>query len=102
MAALVTAMPCNFYLVKNHKIADNSATTEAREKISTYLESLEFYNFFDAYLKTYLWGKSAENPFSYCPNRYTFLASYYIRLYYFNAFRYFVSMPSVASAKNQI
>jgi hypothetical protein len=25
--------------VKNHKIANNSATTEAREKISTYLES---------------------------------------------------------------
>ncbi len=32
----------NFYLVKNHKIANNSATTEAREKISTYLESLKF------------------------------------------------------------
>jgi hypothetical protein len=42
VAALLTAMLCNFYLVKNNKIADNSATTEAREKISTYLESLEF------------------------------------------------------------
>jgi hypothetical protein len=31
--------------VKSHKIANNSATTEAREKISTYLESLEFDNF---------------------------------------------------------
>jgi hypothetical protein len=33
---------CNFYLVKSHKIANNSATAEAREKISTDLESLEF------------------------------------------------------------
>ncbi len=32
---------CNIYLVKNHKIAKNSAITEAREKISTYLDSLE-------------------------------------------------------------
>ncbi len=29
-------------LSENHKIANNSATTEAVEKISTYLESLEF------------------------------------------------------------
>ncbi len=42
VAALVPAMFCNLYLVKNHKIADNSATTEAREKISAYLEYLEF------------------------------------------------------------
>ncbi len=28
--------------MKNYKIANNSAATEAREKISTYLESLEF------------------------------------------------------------
>jgi hypothetical protein len=42
MAALVPAMFCNFYLAKNHKIADNSATTEAKEKMSTYLKSLEF------------------------------------------------------------
>jgi hypothetical protein len=41
VAALVTDMFCNFYFVKNHKIANNSVTTEAREKISTYLESLE-------------------------------------------------------------
>ncbi len=32
VAALVPAMFCNFYIVKNNKIADNSATTEAREK----------------------------------------------------------------------
>jgi hypothetical protein len=44
-ARLVPDMFCNFYLVKNHKIANNSATTEAREKISTYLESLEVENF---------------------------------------------------------
>ncbi len=33
---------CNFYLVKNHKIADNLTMTKAREKISTDWESLEF------------------------------------------------------------
>jgi hypothetical protein len=42
VAALVPDMFYNFYLVKNNKIANNSATIEAREKISTYLESLEF------------------------------------------------------------
>jgi hypothetical protein len=31
-----------FYLANNHQIANNSATPEAREKISTDLESLEF------------------------------------------------------------
>jgi hypothetical protein len=41
VVALVPDMVCNFYLVKIHKIVNNSATTEAREKISTYLESLE-------------------------------------------------------------
>ncbi len=35
-------MFCEFYLVKNHKIANNSATTEANEKISIDLESVEF------------------------------------------------------------
>jgi hypothetical protein len=29
--------------VKNHKNANNSTTTKAREKIIPYLESLEFY-----------------------------------------------------------
>jgi len=47
MAASVLDMFCNLYLVKSHKIANKSATTEAREKISTYLESLEFWKFFD-------------------------------------------------------
>ncbi len=32
VAAQVPDMFCNFYLVKSHKIANNSATTEAREK----------------------------------------------------------------------
>jgi hypothetical protein len=41
-------MFCNFYIVKNHKIAKkNSATTKAREKIST---DFEFYKFFDVCL----------------------------------------------------
>jgi hypothetical protein len=34
-------MFCNFYLMKNHKNAYDSATTEAKEKIRTDLESLE-------------------------------------------------------------
>jgi hypothetical protein len=37
-----SGMFCNFYLEKNHKIANNSSNTAAREKISTDLESLEF------------------------------------------------------------
>ncbi len=45
VAAWVPDMFCNFYLVKSHKIADSSATTEAREKLSTDLESVEFYIF---------------------------------------------------------
>jgi hypothetical protein len=32
VAAWVPDMFCNFYLVKSHKIANNSATTEARGK----------------------------------------------------------------------
>jgi hypothetical protein len=47
VAALVPDMLCNFYLAKNHKMAKNAATTEAREKISAYLESLEFWKVFD-------------------------------------------------------
>ncbi len=34
---------CYFFLVKSYKIVNNSATDEARAKISTYLEFLEFY-----------------------------------------------------------
>ncbi len=50
VAALVADMFCNFYLVNNHKIANNSATTEAREKKLTYLESLEFQKCFGVFL----------------------------------------------------
>jgi len=50
VAALVQDMFCNLYLEKNNKIANNSATTEARGKISTYLEFLEFQKFFGLYL----------------------------------------------------
>ncbi len=42
VAAWVTDMFHNFYLVKNHIIANNPATIKAREKISTDLQSLEF------------------------------------------------------------
>jgi len=38
----VAAIIYNFDLVKNQKIANNSATTEAKEKMSTDLESPEF------------------------------------------------------------
>jgi hypothetical protein len=48
VAALVPDMFHNFYLVKNHKIINNSATTGTREKISTHMEFLEFHKFFDA------------------------------------------------------
>jgi hypothetical protein len=41
VAAWVSDMFCNFYLVKNYRIANNLAATGAREKISTYLESLK-------------------------------------------------------------
>jgi hypothetical protein len=43
VAAWFTDMFCNFYSVKNHKIAKNSTTTKAKAKISTDLVSLEFY-----------------------------------------------------------
>jgi hypothetical protein len=40
------------FLVKNHKIAIRSTTTEAKENITTDLESLGFLKFFDALLPT--------------------------------------------------
>jgi hypothetical protein len=42
VAAWAQGMFGNLYLEKNHKIANNSTTAEAREKISTDLESLKF------------------------------------------------------------
>jgi hypothetical protein len=47
--SIIADMLCRFYLVKNHKIV-NLINTEAREKLSTYLESLEFWKFFDVCL----------------------------------------------------
>jgi hypothetical protein len=46
VAVLVPDMFCNFYFVKNHKIANNLATTEAGEIISTFgtLRILEFFD----------------------------------------------------------
>jgi hypothetical protein len=41
VAAWVPDVFCYFNLVKNYKIAKNSTTTKAREKISTDLKSLE-------------------------------------------------------------
>ncbi len=41
IAACVPDIFCNFYFVKNHKIANNLTTFNASEKISTYLYSLE-------------------------------------------------------------
>jgi len=43
VAAWVLVMFCKIYFVKNHKFANNSAMSEAKEKISTDLESLEPY-----------------------------------------------------------
>ena len=47
MTARLLHMFCNFYFVKNHKMAKDATTIKAGEKkTSTYLESLEFQNFF--------------------------------------------------------
>ncbi len=40
----------NFYAVKSHKIVNNSPTTEAREKLTTDLESSELLKLFDVRL----------------------------------------------------
>jgi hypothetical protein len=42
VAAWFPEMFCNFYLVKNHKIAKNSTTSKAGEKINADLKSSEF------------------------------------------------------------
>jgi len=44
MTALFSNRFCNFYLVKNHKIANNSRTTKATVTICMYMESLDFRN----------------------------------------------------------
>jgi hypothetical protein len=42
VAAWFSDIFCNFYLVKNHIIANSATTTEAIEKIRPDLEPLEF------------------------------------------------------------
>jgi hypothetical protein len=42
VAAWFLVMFVTFYLAKNHETANCSATTEARDKISADLQSLEF------------------------------------------------------------
>jgi hypothetical protein len=39
-------MSCNFYLLKNHKIANNSTNAKSRVKIIKDSESLEFFKLF--------------------------------------------------------
>jgi hypothetical protein len=48
--SMVSDMFCNFYLTKNHKNGNNSATTEAQEKIDTDLEFFELYKVGDVHL----------------------------------------------------
>jgi hypothetical protein len=50
VAAWAPDMFCSFYLAKHYKIANNSTTTEAKEKISRYWESLELQKYFDVFL----------------------------------------------------
>jgi hypothetical protein len=51
VAALVVDIMLHIlYLVKNHKIANNSATTEAREKIRAHSECLELLENVDVFL----------------------------------------------------
>ena len=42
VAACFLEMFCNFCFAKNCKVVDNSATAEAKEKVSADLESSEF------------------------------------------------------------
>ncbi len=51
VAAWVPDMFCNFYFVKNHKIAKKSTTTNAKEKISTDLKSLENFDLYSTNLR---------------------------------------------------
>jgi hypothetical protein len=41
---------CKFDLVRNHEIANNSTTADAKEKINTVLITFEFLEIFDARL----------------------------------------------------
>ncbi len=69
MAAWVQDVFCNFYLVKNHKIANILTTAKARENLSTNLESLKFLmyvwlnsntiKFYLVKLETYFWWQQS-------------------------------------------
>jgi hypothetical protein len=61
LAAWVPDMFYNIYFAKNHKIAKNSTTVKAREKISADLESLEFYKKLDVCLTIFLNNKIFNN-----------------------------------------
>jgi hypothetical protein len=59
-------MFCDFYLVKNHTIVNNSTTIKPRENISKDLDSPKFYNFFGVGLAKFenlinLAEKSSDN-----------------------------------------
>ncbi len=64
VAARVSDMFCNFYFVKNHKIANNSITNKARLNISTYLESLEFQKCIEVYLTKFKNNQGLHNKIS--------------------------------------
>jgi len=59
VAAWVTDMFYNFYLLKNHKILSNLATTGARETIILFAKILT--NFFDAHLTKFINNKILLN-----------------------------------------
>jgi hypothetical protein len=46
-ASSVPDMFCNSHLVKNHRIANKMATAQARGKMSTELEVIEYFYVFD-------------------------------------------------------
>jgi hypothetical protein len=54
VAAWFSDMFYNFYSAKNNKIAKNSTTAKAREKVSTYLESLYYVWLYLKTIKIYL------------------------------------------------
>jgi hypothetical protein len=64
VAAWVPDIFYNFYFLMNHKIADNSTTSKATEKISADLESIEFKKFFDVCLTNFKDNQILRNKIS--------------------------------------
>jgi hypothetical protein len=64
VAAWVPDLVCDFYLMKNHKFADNVTTTKAGEKISTDLASLELFKYIDVGLATFENNQILRNKIS--------------------------------------